>query len=110
MTVRLRITPRKFFASRALWISIITLALSVSGYVMAQQQQSGGGAGTAVTANAGTNLNTSALALETGGNLAAIAGAITSAKMQANVAQINGVTPLMGNGTTGTGSQSVHIA
>lgn len=37
-----------------------------------------------VTANAGTNLNTSALALETGGNLATLAGAITSAVMQAN--------------------------
>jgi hypothetical protein len=31
-----------------------------------------------VTANAGTNLNTSALALETGGNLAAVAGAVLS--------------------------------
>lgn len=31
-----------------------------------------------VTANAGTNLNTSALALETGGNLATIAGAVLS--------------------------------
>lgn len=34
-----------------------------------------------VTANAGTNLNTSALALESGGNLATIAGAISSSKM-----------------------------
>lgn len=114
-----------------------------------------------VTANAGTNLNTSALALETGGNLAAIktdvdkipsqgqalaaasmpvvltaaqittltppaaitnyaletggnlatlAGAVTSSVVQENVKQINGVTPLMGNGTTGTGSQRVTIA
>jgi len=31
---------------------------------------------TSITANAGTNLNTSALALESGGNLAAIAGAV----------------------------------
>ena len=45
-----------------------------------------------VTANAGTNLNTSALALETGGNLATtatntgtIAGAVSSSKMQVNV-------------------------
>lgn len=63
-----------------------------------------------VTANAGTNLNTSALALETGGNLATLAGAITSTVMQSNVKQINGVTPLMGNGVTGTGSQRVTIA
>lgn len=63
-----------------------------------------------VTSNAGTNLNTSALALETGGNLATLAGAIASAIMQANTKQINGVTPLMGNGVSGTGSQRVNIA
>lgn len=56
-------------------------------------------------------------ALETGGNLATvvtntgtIAGAISSAIMQGNVKQINGITPLMGNGTTGTGSQRVTVA
>ena len=63
-----------------------------------------------VTANSGTNLNTSLLALETGGNLATLAGAVTSSKLQDNIAQINGVTPLMGNGVTGTGSQRVTIA
>ena len=133
-----------------------------------------------VTANAGTNLNTSSLALETGGNLATVVsnttnipntvgtagsaiptkllqvggsdgtnaraisttsgGAVkvdisgTSANSTAikvdnsavtqpvsgtvsitanssvNVAQMNGVTTLMGNGTTGTGSQRVTIA
>lgn len=39
-----------------------------------------------VTANAGTNLNTSALALETGGNLATIAGAVSSSKMAVKAA------------------------
>jgi hypothetical protein len=39
-----------------------------------------------VTANAGTNLNTSALALETGGNLATIAGAVSSSKMATKAA------------------------
>lgn len=63
-----------------------------------------------VTANAGTNLNTSALALESGGNLATIAGAVTSSVIQTNNKQINGVVPLMGNGVTGTGSQRVTIA
>lgn len=63
-----------------------------------------------VTANAGTNLNTSLLALESGGNLATLAGAITASVSQDNVKQINGVTPLMGNGVTGTGSQRVTIA
>jgi hypothetical protein len=63
-----------------------------------------------VTANAGTNLNTSLLALESGGNLATLAGGITSSKYQANVAQINGVAPSMGNGVSGTGVQRVTIA
>lgn len=38
-----------------------------------------------VTVNAGTNLNTSALALETGGNLATIAGAVSGTEMQVDV-------------------------
>ena len=63
-----------------------------------------------ITANAGTNLNTSALALESGGNLATLAGAVTSAKVQSNVAQINGVAPAMGSGLTGTGVQRVTLA
>lgn len=43
-------------------------------------------------------------------SLTTLAGAITAAIMQANVAKINNVTPLMGNGVTGTGSQRVTIA
>lgn len=40
-----------------------------------------------------------------------VSGAVTIAANSAvNVAQINGVTPLMGNGVTGTGSQRVTIA
>jgi hypothetical protein len=62
-----------------------------------------------VTANAGTNLNTSALALETGGNLATIAGAITSSVVQSNTKQVNGVTTLTGAGAVGTGSQRVAV-
>lgn len=50
---------------------LVLLALLIAGGVMAQLQQSGG-PGSTVTANAGTNLNTSALALESGGNLANI--------------------------------------
>lgn len=41
----------------------------------------------AVTANAGTNLNTSALALETGGNLATLAGTVSSSKVQTQPAR-----------------------
>lgn len=39
---------------------------------------------TAVQANAGTNLNTSLLALESGGNLATLAGTVTSARAAVN--------------------------
>lgn len=63
-----------------------------------------------VTANAGTNLNTSLLALESGGNLATLAGGVSASVYQSNVKQINGITPLMGNGITGTGSLRVTIA
>lgn len=49
-------------------------------------------------------------ALESGGNLSTIAGAITATVLQGNVKQINGITPLMGNGVTGTGSIRVTIA
>ncbi len=41
-----------------------------------------------VTANAGTNLNTSALALESGGNLAALAGAVSGGRMQVEAASL----------------------
>jgi hypothetical protein len=40
-----------------------------------------------VTANAGTNLNTSTLALESGGNHATLAGTVASSKVNANVTQ-----------------------
>lgn len=38
------------------------------------------------------------------------AGAALAANQSINVAQINGVTPLMGNGTTGTGSHRITVA
>ena len=38
-----------------------------------------------VTANAGTNLNTSLLALETGGNLATLAGTVSASKVNVNI-------------------------
>jgi len=56
-----------------------------------------------VTANAGTNLNTSLLALEAGGNLATIAGAITSSKMQDNLAQVGGAAIALGQTTMSAG-------
>lgn len=40
-----------------------------------------------VTANAGTNMSTAALALETGGNLATLAATVSSTKVNANVTQ-----------------------
>lgn len=92
--------------SNALNTSITNSSIAVTGtFFQATQPISG-----TVTANAGTNLNTSALALESGGNLATIAGAVTTSVVQTNEKQINGVAPLMGNGVTGTGSQRVTIA
>lgn len=64
-----------------------------------------------VTANAGTNLNTSALALESGGNLAAIAGAVAMGGTDLNVICTGGCA----GGTTDTddgtvaGAQSTGI-
>lgn len=59
----------------------------------AQLQQSGG-AGSAVT-------------ITSGGNTAIVDAA---GALKENIGEINGVTPLMGNGTTGTGSLRVTIA
>ena len=56
--------------------------LHIAGTVTAQQGTSPWVISGSVTANAGTNLNTSLLALEGGGNLATIAGAISASKMQ----------------------------
>lgn len=61
-------------------------------------------ANTAFTANAGTNLNTSALALESGGNLATLAGGITNAKYMVNISSV-GTAPIdtnSGNKSAGT--------
>ena len=43
-------------------------------------------------------------------NASTLAGAITSSKIQSNVAQINGVAPSMGSGVNGTGVQRTTIA
>lgn len=48
--------------------------------------------------------------LETGGNLATLAGAISASVAQINVKQMNGVSTSMGNGTTDTGTQRVTIS
>ncbi len=66
--------------NRPLFLPVAFLLLLVGAGLFAQLQQSGG-AGSTVTANAGTNLNTSALALESGGNLATLAGAVSAAKV-----------------------------
>jgi hypothetical protein len=128
--------------------------IGVSGTPLFVQVAAGAAAIGSITANAGTNLNTSLLALESGGNLAQMitdfgapgsaacatdtascslnqqmqrlaqrlttvnttlgtpfqAGAALAPNQSVNVAQFNGVTPLMGNGVTGTGSPRVTIA
>lgn len=63
-----------------------------------------------VIANAGTNLNTSALALETGGNLSTIAGAVSGGVVQGNAARVGGTAVSTGSGATGSGSQRMTVA
>lgn len=62
-----------------------------------------------VTANAGTNLNTSLLALESGGNLATLAGTVTSSRIAVNlISGQSGVTG--GSGVVGAATQRVTLA
>jgi hypothetical protein len=67
--------------TRNLVAGLVLVAFAVIGTLMSQGLTQSGGPGSTVTANAGTNLNTSALALESGGNLATIAGAISAGKI-----------------------------
>ena len=55
---------------------------------------------------------TNPLSIDTSGNLRVSTGTVTvtATNLSTNTAQINGVTPLMGNGATGTGSQRVTVA
>lgn len=62
-----------------------------------------------VTANAGTNLNTSTLALESGGNLSTLAGSVTSSRVATNIISgQSGVTG--GSGVVGAATQRVVLA
>ncbi len=65
---------------RLLALPVALLAMLLVTGTFAQLNQSGG-PGSTVTANAGTNLNTSLLALESGGNLATLAGAVSAGKV-----------------------------
>lgn len=49
-------------------------------------------------------------ALETGGNLATLAGGVTSSTYQENLKQVNGVTTLTGAGASGTGAQRETVS
>lgn len=50
-----------------------------------------------VTANAGTNMSTASLALETGGNLATLAGGVSSSLYQTNLSKVGGNSIAVGN-------------
>ena len=71
-----------FTAGTATYYAVVgnggTSSLVVSGGAGLPTGAGGGGSSGTVTANAGTNLNTSALALETGGNLASIVTKLTT--------------------------------
>src|SRR6202021_1671236 len=64
----------------------------------------------ATIANAGANLNTSALALEGGGNLANVSSAVIAGVVQENLKQINATTVTTGAGVPTAGSQRVVAA
>lgn len=62
---------------------------------------------------ANTATNATAVKVDGSGVTQPVSGTVTTtppSNASTNIAQINGVTPLMGNGTTGTGSQRVTIA
>lgn len=68
-----------------------------------------------VTANAGTNLNTSALALESGGNLAGVRTAVETidnivSGSGANISQFGGSNVVTGVGASGSGVPRVTVA
>lgn len=71
MKIRLRLTP-SYFRSPKMLLGLLFVGLTTTGYIMSQGINQSGGPGSSVTANAGTNLNTSLLALESGGNIALI--------------------------------------
>lgn len=109
------VNPASIYIANTLKISDATiptqqLAINSSGQIGISNFPSTQAVSGTITANAGTNLNTSALALETGGNLAILSGAVASSVVQTNVKQINGVTTSMGNGTTDTGTQRVTLS
>jgi len=63
-----------------------------------------------VTANAGTNLNTSLLALEAGGNLAILAGGVASNRYKVNLSSVLGTNTAVSNGVVDAGTLRVTIA
>lgn len=89
-----------------------TTAVSVMSVLKQISASSQAPPSSAVT-NAGTFAVQAALNAETTkviGTVNIASGQSLAANQSVNVAQINGVTPLMGNGTTGTGSPRVTIA
>jgi hypothetical protein len=81
--------------------------------VMSVQGMSGGQAlpvSGAVTANAGTNLNTSALALEGGGNLATLAGAVSGGKVKITTAAAGDVAAKVTDGTNNAAVKAASAA
>lgn len=95
--------------------SIATSASTLAGAVSGSEMQVDIVSGT-VTANAGTNLNTSALALETGGNLAAAATSLATLDniVATDRAQVNPIAGqagvAAGSGTVGATTQRVCLA
>ena len=94
-----------------LYIELVDRRAKIQAAIGASGGGGGGGVASTVTANAGTNLNTSLLAIESGGNLAGInnklpilgpALAAASTPVVLTAAQITILTPLSSVGISGT--------
>lgn len=90
------------------------ISVDTSGNIQANVKQINGVAPSMGNGVSGTGVQRVTIASDSTGQVALASGSNTigslTANQSVNVAQINGVTPLMGNGVTGTGSQRVTLS
>lgn len=77
--------------------------------VLCSSSSGGGGGGTSSSFSAAFPATGTAIGVKNGANMVNLT-ADSAGNLNSNIAAINGVVPLMGNGVTGTGSQRVTIA
>ena len=87
-------------------LKVVALLFVLAGFALAQQPVNNAQVAGATTSTAASGVQKVGIVGATGTAL----DGTTAGVVDANVKTINNVTPLMGNGTTGTGSQRVTIA